>query len=96
MNNIRYRLLALVASLALMMQANAQDEIVCDQYHFNYYLVNPAVAGAERCTHLMLTGKFQWVGVEDAPMTQTLSFRTRILQSWGIGAYLYNDKNGFS
>ncbi|MBP5455806.1 MAG: type IX secretion system membrane protein PorP/SprF, partial [Paludibacteraceae bacterium] len=52
----------------------AQDEIVYDQYHFNYYLVNPAVAGAERCSHLMLTGKFQWMGMDDAPMTQTLSF----------------------
>ncbi|MEE0910858.1 MAG: type IX secretion system membrane protein PorP/SprF, partial [Paludibacteraceae bacterium] len=54
-------------TLALLLpfsKVAAQDEIVCDQYHFNYYLVNPAVAGAERCTHLMLTGKFQWVGVE--------------------------------
>ena len=76
--------------------ASAQEEIVCDQYHFNYYLVNPAVAGAERCTHLMLTGKFQWVGMDDAPMTQTLSARTRILKNVGLGAYLYNDKNGFS
>lgn len=74
----------------------AQDEIVCDQYHFNYYLVNPAVAGAERCTHLMLTGKFQWIGLDDAPMTQTLSARTRILQNIGLGAYFYNDKNGYS
>ena len=85
-----------VCSVLFCGRTLAQDEIVCDQYHFNYYLVNPAVAGAERCTHLMLTGKFQWVGVEDAPMTQTLSFRTRILQDLGIGAYLYNDKNGFS
>ena len=74
----------------------AQEQIVCDQYHFNYYLVNPAVAGAERCTHLMLTGKFQWLGMDDAPMTQTLSARTRILNNVGLGAYFYNDKNGYS
>ena len=59
-------------------------------------MVNPAVAGAEPCSHIMLTGKFQWVGLEDAPMTQTLSFRTRILKNVGIGAYFYNDKNGYS
>ena len=77
-------------------QANAQDDIVNEQYHFNYYLVNPAVAGAERCTHVMLTGKFQWTGIDDAPMTQTLSARTRILNNIGLGLYVYNDKNGYS
>jgi len=77
-------------------RVTAQEEIVYDQYYFNYYLVNPAIAGAERCSHLMLTGKFQWVGLEDAPMTQTVSFRTRILNNVGIGAYLYNDRNGYS
>jgi type IX secretion system PorP/SprF family membrane protein len=76
--------------------AKAQEEIVYDQYYFNYYLVNPAVAGAERCSHFMLTGKFQWVGLQDAPMTQTLSFRTRVLSNVGLGGYLYNDRNGYS
>ena len=74
----------------------AQEEIIYDQYYFNYYLVNPAIAGAERCSHLMLTGKFQWIGLQDAPMTQTLSFRTRILNNVGLGAYVYNDRNGYS
>ena len=85
----------LLATFSII-QIKAQEEIVYDQYYFNYYLVNPAVAGAERCTHFMLTGKFQWVGLKDAPMTQTLSFRTRILNNVGIGAYVYNDKNGYS
>ena len=77
-------------------QVKAQEEIVYDQYHFNYYLVNPAIAGADRCTHAMLTGKFQWVGLQNAPMTQTASFRTRTLNNVGLGAYLYNDRNGHS
>ena len=59
------RIFAIVALLVASLHVHAQDEIVCDQYHFNYYLVNPAVAGAERCTHLMLTGKFQWLGIDD-------------------------------
>ena len=95
MKNLKKLGIAFISCLCLC-QANAQEEIVCDQYHFNYYLVNPAVAGAERCTHLMATGKFQWMGVEDHPMIQTLSVRTRVLNNVGIGAYLYNDKNGYS
>ena len=77
-------------------QVKSQEEIIYDQYYFNYYLVNPAVAGAERCSHLMLTGKFQWIGLKDAPMTQTLSFRTRVLNNVGLGGYVYNDRNGYS
>ena len=83
-------------AMCIFTQVKSQEEIVYDQYYFNYYLVNPAVAGAERCTHFMLTGKFQWVGMQDAPMTQTLSFRTRVLSNVGIGAYIYNDQNGYS
>ncbi|MBO7608350.1 MAG: type IX secretion system membrane protein PorP/SprF, partial [Paludibacteraceae bacterium] len=95
---IKYCIVSLLALIASSFRAYAQDDIVCDQYHFNYYLVNPAVAGAERCSHLMLTGKFQWTGpeLEDPPMTQTLSFRTRVLKNVGLGVYAYNDKNGNS
>ena len=93
---IKYCIVGLISLFVSSSLVHAQDDIVCDQYHFNYYLVNPAVAGAERCSHLMLTGKFQWLGVEDHPMTQTLSFRTRVLKNVGIGVYAYNDKNGNS
>ena len=96
MMKIKYCIVGLLSLFASSFCAYAQEDIVVNQYHFNYYLVNPAVAGAERCRHLMLTGRFQWEGVEDHPMTQTLSFRTRILKNVGIGAYAYNDKNGNS
>ncbi len=72
----------------------SQEKIVYNQYHFNYYLLNPAVVGAERCSHLMLTTKNQWVGVENAPATQAVTFRTRVGESVGLGGYLYNDRNG--
>ena len=96
---MKLRYIYVAAFFAMMCgftQVKAQEEVVYDQYYFNYYLVNPAVAGAERCTHVMLTGKFQWLGLDNAPMTQTASFRTRILKNVGLGAYLYNDRNGNS
>jgi type IX secretion system PorP/SprF family membrane protein len=94
--NIKYATILILFVTFFVSQTKAQEEIIYDQYYFNYYLVNPAIAGAERCTHLMLTGKFQWVGLQDAPMTQTFSFRTRILNNVGLGAYVYNDRNGYS
>jgi type IX secretion system PorP/SprF family membrane protein len=74
----------------------AQEYTIYDQYYFHYYLMNPATAGAAPCTHFMVTNNQQWVGLADAPSTQTISFQTRTLGNLGIGAYLYNDKNGYS
>lgn len=91
----KYILLSAFAAVPFV-SGFAGEDIVVNQYHFNYYLVNPAVAGAERCHHVMATGRFDFTGMEGHPMTQTLSFRTRILKNVGIGAYLYNDKNGNS
>ena len=91
----KYLVIAIL-SLTSIVSLSAQEEIVYNQYHFNYYLANPALAGAEPCSHFMLTNKFQWVGMDEFPMIQTLSFRTRALDRIGIGAFLYNDRNGYS
>jgi type IX secretion system PorP/SprF family membrane protein len=37
---------------------------------------------------------FQWVGLKDAPNTQTLSYDAHMLEKSGIGGILYIDKNG--
>nr|MCR5297834.1 type IX secretion system membrane protein PorP/SprF [Paludibacteraceae bacterium] len=59
--------LAAVAGIALAVQA--QEYPVNNQYYFNYYLINPAVAGAAKCHYFMLTHKQQWMGIDDAPYT---------------------------
>lgn len=100
---IKHILVALTMILLSQTGLKAQEDIVYSQYYYNYYLVNPAVAGAERCTHFMWTGFMGWVGMEGqkgkTPRTTTLSFRTRLrggLERLGIGAYAYLDKNGSS
>ena len=85
-----------IVFLSIGSKLYAQEEIIYNQYHFNYYLVNPALAGAEPCSHFMLTNKLQWVGMDDFPMTQTFSYRTRAWDNVGLGAYVYNDRNGYS
>lgn len=82
--------------LISMTGLRAQQEIVYDQYYWNYYLVNPAVAGATRCSHVLGTFKKQWVGMDESPWTGTVSFRTRMLKNMGLGAYVFADKNGYS
>lgn len=89
-------LVFLLVGLGNIVSVQAQEKIVYDQYHWNYYLINPAVAGATSCTHLMLTHKQQWVGLKESPYTSTLSFRHRFAHNIGIGAYVFNDRNGYS
>lgn len=87
-----YSILLFALFMAIGVQVKAQERIIYDQYHFNYYLINPAVAGADECSHLMLTTKNNWIGL-DGPSTQTLSFRTRFkTRNMGLGTYIYNDK----
>lgn len=74
----------------------AQEFPVYNQYYFNYYLINPAVAGASNCHHFMLTHKQQWIGIDDAPHTTMLSYQGRWGQNVGLGAYVYHDVNGYS
>ncbi|MDR1699021.1 MAG: PorP/SprF family type IX secretion system membrane protein [Prevotellaceae bacterium] len=84
----------ILACFAIGNVMSQEEKIVYDLYHFNYYFMNPAVAGAERCGHFMLTDRHQWVGIKDAPNTQTFSYRSRPWENVGVGGYIYKDSNG--
>jgi type IX secretion system PorP/SprF family membrane protein len=59
----------------------AQQDPIYDQYMFNSFLLNPAVAGHEGYTALNLTVREQWIGLKDAPSTYALSGQTRLLKN---------------
>ena len=60
----------------------------------NPFIISPAFAGEGSMNRLRFSGVFQWVGLENAPNTQTLSYDTHILENSGAGMILYRDKNG--
>ncbi len=60
----------------------------------NPFLMSPTYAGVGDHIKLRLNGLTQWVGIEDAPDTQTLAADARIGNRSGIGMLLYNDSNG--
>ena len=47
-----------------------------DQWFLNNYLINPAIAGIERYADVQLGSRFQWTGVDGAPVTHYLSVHT--------------------
>jgi len=74
-------------------QATAQDMVVYNQYINNPFLYNPAWAGSTTFDELRCSYREQWVGINDAPSTETVSFQKKF-NNVGFGGYLYNDKNG--
>ena len=88
-----YLLLALLVSPFL----SAQDglPVYADYFADNLYLLHPSMAGGADYSKLRLTARQQWFDQDDAPNVQTLSFNTRLGERSGLGAIIFNDKNGY-
>ncbi len=60
----------------------------------NPFLLSPTYAGVGDHIKVRLNGLTQWVGIEDAPDTQTLAADARIGDRSGLGILMFNDSNG--
>ncbi|MFM9840097.1 MAG: type IX secretion system membrane protein PorP/SprF [Cyclobacteriaceae bacterium] len=76
-------------------KSNSQQKPQFTQYMFNSLVINPAYAGADEALSLTFIDRHQWVGVENAPTTQTLSAHTLVRKkNIGLGLSIINDKIG--
>jgi len=77
--------------------AQAQDGIpvYTDYFADNLYLLHPSMAGAANYNKLRISARQQWFDQDDAPNLQTISFNARMGERSGIGAIVFNDKNGY-
>jgi len=65
------------------------------QYFLNEYVVNPAVAGKDNFFEARTSQRHQWIGINDAPRTYTLSvYGPLARQTMGDGAYVFTDITG--
>jgi len=65
------------------------------QYMFNNYVINPALAGTHNYYQIKSNHRFQWVGINDPPLTNTLSiYGPYKTTDMGFGGYLYSDVTG--
>ncbi|HEX2935776.1 MAG TPA: type IX secretion system membrane protein PorP/SprF [Bacteroidales bacterium] len=76
------RLLFRVMGMLLLVTntLHAQQMPAYSQYTFNGFLLNPAVAGSEGYTAINVTSREQWIGIDGAPGTQSISIQTRIMK----------------
>ena len=87
MKNLRLLLpIAAVLMAATLLQAQQLPQLT--QYMHNDYIFNQAVAGSRPALELRSGHRYQWVGVQDAPRTFTLSGHSLVGRQMGVGGYL--------
>lgn len=79
------------------LKAQETIPVYSDYLSDNVYLIHPAAAGISSCAKLRLTHRQQWIGVDDAPQLQTLSYHTKMNaeSNVGLGGIIFKDQNGF-
>ena len=90
-------LIIVLAFLTLCIeQVQGQQDAQYTQYMYNTISVNPAYAGSRGVLSVMGLHRSQWVGLDGAPRTQTLTLNTPIGDSerLGLGLSIVNDEIG--
>lgn len=73
----------------------AQQDAQYTQYMYNTVGINPAYAGNRGALSIVALHRSQWIGLEGAPTTQSLSVNTPLGKSnVGLGVSFINDKVG--
>lgn len=89
-------LIVLLILIGLSIQeATAQQDPQYTQYMYNTVAINPAYAGNRGVTSIVGLHRSQWVGLEGAPRTQSLSLHSPIGEGKvGLGLSIVNDALG--
>jgi len=81
--------------LLFSLQAYTQQDPLFSQYMFNKLVVNPAYAGSREMLTFDILDREQWVGIDGAPRTMTVSAHgVAVNRRVGMGAYGYRDQLG--
>ena len=80
--------------LILFQEVNAQQDPQYTQYMYNMTVVNPAYAGSKEGLSVTALYRNQWSGIEDNPVTFTLSAHSPVGDKVGLGLSVINDQLG--
>lgn len=72
----------------------AQQDAQNTQYMYNTVILNPAYAGSRGVLSAIYLHRNQWVGMNGAPVTNTLSIHSPITKTLGVGGSFIKDKAG--
>lgn len=80
-----------VLAFLLVFSATAQQAPNFTLYKYNLNVINPAYAGSNGFSQLSANFRSQWVGVQDAPETQTLNYNGLLTEKVGMGVSVMRD-----
>ena len=86
--------LAVLIAVVTLFEANAQQDPHYTQYMYNMNVINPAYAGSKENLSIGMLYRKQWVDIEDAPTTFTLSGHSPVGKNVGLGLSVISDKIG--
>lgn len=76
-------------------RAFAQQTPLYSMYMFNEFAVNPAVTSLQTYTKAQVNNRYQFVGIENAPITATITLTGKVkTHPMGWGGMIYNDSQG--
>lgn len=87
-------LILIVNFLGITLISIAQQNYISNQYIFNPMSINPAYTGTRGWTSANFIYSSPWVGLDCAPVTQSISIEGSPLQYMGLGLHIVNDKIG--
>ena len=91
------RIIHIVLLVTIFMPVNLSGQQLphYTQYMFNDFVINPAIAGIHNYYQIRTNHRFQWVGLEDPPLTNSIAFYgPHAKWDMGYGGYIYNDVTG--
>lgn len=89
------RLILLCGALVAAVSVNAQQHTRYTQYMFSGLVINPAYAGADEALSATFIHRHQWVELDGAPVTQTLTLHgLNKKKRVGLGLVIVNDRIG--
>ncbi|NJO68892.1 MAG: type IX secretion system membrane protein PorP/SprF [Bacteroidetes bacterium] len=73
----------------------SQTDPLYSQFMTNPYLINPALTGTYNYYQIIMNNRLQWVGLPDAPITNTISmYGPMVKHPMGLGGFFMQDKFG--
>lgn len=78
-----------------LLTAYSQQNPLYTQFMFNPFVINPAITGTHSYYQIWLNSRLQWIGMTDAPVTNTLSIYGPLQETdMGVGGFVYSDVTG--
>jgi type IX secretion system PorP/SprF family membrane protein len=88
-------ILMIALSAGTVYNASAQTQPMFTQYMFNELFINPAYAGSRENMAVTALYRNQWMGLDGAPTTQTISVHGPLMQKRiGLGLSMINETIG--